>query len=47
MCHIITGKSQVCIVYVHPVLNICERTTKKSSGDLVKACRFWFAQFRQ
>ena len=24
MCHIITGKSQVCIVCIHPVLNICE-----------------------
>ena len=24
MCHIITGKSQVCFVCIHPVLNICE-----------------------
>ena len=24
MCHIITGKSQVCIVCIHPVLDICE-----------------------
>ena len=23
MCHIITGKSQVCIVCIYPVMNIC------------------------
>ena len=25
MCHIITSKRQVCIVCIHPTLNICER----------------------